>query len=697
MNIGVIGAGMISEVYLDNMVNKFDNLNVLAVADMNLENAKKRAEQFGIRACSVEELLADPEIEMVVNLTPLGAHYPVIRQALNAGKHVYTEKTIAWTTEEAEELLKLADEKGLYLGSAPDTFLGSALQAAKAAIEDQLIGKIYSFAISANRNNQLLISAISFLRAPGIGVVLDYGVYYITALCSMLGPVDRVGAMVSAPVKKYQNLIPQSPEFGTMIDNPNETQVSAVIRLENGITGTFHIDTDSLLMDEAVFVIYGEKGILYLSDPNQFGGEIKYQPNSIDPMKPAESITLWQFTPYNENNRGVGPAEMAKAIENHTINRTSKEMAYHVLDVLEGILSCGENGGFVDIKSTFDVIPKALEQRKVDIKNIGHINFQVRNAQEMRKFYTEVLGMKPQFCLTVRDLADSMKQYYGAEIEEQLAPLLNAGVEIPWIEYFKLADRQYLEFFYDLGNEYGDSVSYEDYYGFRKVNYEVADIQEMYAQVKNAGVKVKEEVHPVADGSIEFAVYDPDGNEIQFTQYTEHTRIPLTTEMEKKKFSHVRNTTQLAFQVKDEVNMMNFYTKGLGLKKAFTLTYGMLGEYLEKVGGADDQMLGGLKMMGNMPCIDYIEIAPHQYIEFFYCTGQSKKEERDRSKLYGYQHFCLEVPNIHAAWDAVIYNGIKPDTEITLGAEGAYQFWIVDPDGNRLELMEYAPGAMQLL
>ena len=254
-----------------------------------------------------------------------------------------------------------------------------------------------------------------------------------------------------------------------------------------------------------------------------------------------------------------------------------------------------------------------------------------------------------------------------------------------------------MEFFYDLGNPYGNSIKYEEYYGFKKVNYEVDDIQSMYERVTNAGIEVKEEIHPTADGSVEFSVLDPDGNEIQFTQYTEHTLIPISSDQKRESFSNVRYTTQIALNVEDEVNMMNFYTRGLGLKKVFTLTYGIIAQYMEEVGNTDIQTITSLKMMGNIPCIDYIEVAPHQFIEFLYCMGQHKKEQRDRSKIYGYQHFCLEVPNIKEAWEAVVYNGIHPDTEIALGTEGAYQFWITDPDGNKLELMEYAPGAKQLL
>lgn len=695
MNIGVIGAGTISEIYLTNMTTKHPNLKVLGVADLNRESAEKRAAQFGIKAYTVEELLADQEVEMVVNLTPVGAHYGVIRSALEAGKHVYTEKTMTDDLPKAQELMKLAEEKGLYLGSAPDTFMGSALQAARTAIDDGLLGEIHSFAISANRNNDVLLSLFAFLRQPGAGVLLDYGVYYMTALASLLGPVARVGGIVGAPYKTHMNILP-GPNFGQVMDTPNESQVSAILQLANGITGTLHIDTDSNMFDETFFAIYGTKGILYLSDPNQFGGDVRFHPNFMDPSHPAKPVTLWSFTPYSDQARGIGPAEMAQAIAEGRTNRASKEMAAHVLEVLQAILSGGETGSFVDIRSRF-AIPEPLKQKPVPITNIGHITFQLKNEAEMTRFYTEILGMKPLFTLTVSDLAESLKKQYGESAVEPLKPLLEAGVEVPWIDYLKLSDRQYLEFFHNLGMSYGEMGNREEYYGFKKVNYEVDDIQAMRDRLINAGVALKEDVHTTVDGSREMAVLDPDGNEIQFTEYGKDSVIPLTPAGKREPYSPLKFTTQVALQIQDEINMRNFYCRGLGLKKVFTLTYGDLANSLERSGMADEQTLSGLRMMAAMPCIDYIEVAPHQYIEFFYCTGQEKKEERDLSKFYGYQHICLEVTDIHAAWDAVTYNGIKPDTEIALGAEGAYQFWLVDPDGNRLELMEYAPGAKQLL
>lgn len=694
MNIGVIGAGTISEIYLENMTKAHPNLKVLGVADLNRESAEKRAAQFGIKAYTVDELLVDPEIEMVVNLTPVGAHYSVIRSALEAGKHVYTEKTVTNDSARAQELIKLAEEKNLYLGSAPDTFMGNAFQAARTAIDDGLLGEIHSFAISANRNNDVLLSLFAFLRQPGTGVLLDYGVYYVTALASLLGPVARVGGIVGTPYKTHVNILP-GPNFGEVMDTPNESQVSAILQLKNGITGTLHIDTDSNMFDETYFAIYGTKGILYLPDPNQFGGEVRFQPNYMDPGKPAKPIVLWKFTSWEGNARGIGPAEMADAIENHRLNRTSKEMAAHVLEVLEAILSGGENGGFVDIHSDF-IKPEPLAQKPVPVTNIGHITFQLKNEAEMVRFYTEIIGMKPLFTLTVSDLAESLKAQYGDGAVEQLKPLLESGVEVPWIQYLKLSDRQYLEFFHNLGMQYTQMENREEYYGFRKVSYEVDNVESMRQRLLDAGIPLKEDIHMTINGSKELTVLDPDGNEIQFTEYGANTVIPLKEAGNHEPCSPCRFTTQVALQIQDEINMRNFYCRGLGLKKVFTLTYGDLADGLQRSGTADEQTLAGLRMMAALPCIDYVEIAPHQYIEFFYCTGQEKKEERNLQTYYGYQHICLEVSDIHTAWDAVIHNGIKPDTEIALGTEGAYQFWLTDPDGNKLELMEYAPGAKQL-
>ncbi len=705
-NVGVIGSGAISDIYLKNMMEKFERLEVVAVASKHLEHAEKKAEAYGIRACTVEELLADADIDIVVNLTPVGAHYELIKSALLAGKHVYTEKTITDDMEKAGELLALSEEKGLYLGSAPDTFLGAALQTARAVIDQGTLGEIHSFVISANRSNDLLLSVFSFLREPGAGILHDYAVYYVTALVSLLGPVARVGGVTSAPYPQHRNIMPMSPEFGQMMDTPNESQVSAIVQLENGITGTLHMDADSNCRDEAFFAIYGTKGILYLTDPNQFGGTVRFLPNAMDPRTPVKASELWNFSQYSENSRGIGPAEMADAIVEGRPCRASKELAVHVLEVLTGILSGGENGGFVDISSTCEQ-PQPMPQRPVGIRNIGHVSFNTKDMEKMLHFYVDVLGMKHAFTLTMKDLLAHIPEHAEKPIDlseeekaryQKMKEWMETSADKPWITYLKLADGQFLELFHDMGNLTRTIENRNENYGYTKLNYEVEDIDRLRERLLAEGIKLDMDVHTSLDGARELVVHDPEGNEVQFTEYPtgDKARIPMEKNAEHNVCSELSYTTQVAYQVQDEINMEQFYCRGLGLKKVMTLTYGELAEAMAAGKAADEMTIMGMRMMGNQPWLDYIEVAPHQYIELFHTAGRQLKEDRDLSDAYGYQHLCLEVDDIQAAYDAVVANGITPDTEIQLGADGAYQFWLVDPDGNRLELMEYAPGAKQL-
>ena len=352
MRVGVIGTGAISDIYLQNMINRFEQLEVVSVAAKHRENARKKAVQYGLEDCTVEEMLADPRIEMVVILTPVGTHYNLIKAALLAGKHVYTEKTITDDLAKAEELLVLAEEKQLYLGSAPDTFLGAAWQTAKKVIDEGRLGEIHSFAITANRNNDVLQARFKFLREPKAGVLLDYAVYYMTALVSLLGPVEKVAGFVSTPYPTRTVILPDSPEYGHTISTPNESEVSAILRLKNGISGTFHIDTESNTYNESAFVIYGARGILYLPNSNEFGGSVKFAPDTMDWDKPAVMEDIPREFPYADNSRGIGPAEMAEAIWEKRKNRASKEMAYHVLEVLTAIQKSSENEVFCDIRFT---------------------------------------------------------------------------------------------------------------------------------------------------------------------------------------------------------------------------------------------------------------------------------------------------------------------------------------------------------
>jgi len=352
MVTGVIGAGAISGIYLKNMIRRFPDLEVKSIASAHMENARKKAEEFGLRAVTVEEMLDDPDIGMVIVLTPVGSHEGLIRQALEHGKHVYTEKTLTDSPETARRLLELADAKGLWLGSAPDTFLGAAMQTARKALDDGLLGEVHSFSVSATRCNDMLLSLFSFLREPGCGILYDYAVYYVTSLVSLLGPVERVGAMVSAPYPTHTGIIPGRPEYGKAFASPNESQVSAALRMRSGVTGTFHLDAETVNADVAWFTIFGTKGMLKLTDPNQFGGDVMFFPTETDGWKPLQGRKLEPVSAYSDDCRGIGPQEMAEAIREGRPGRASKEMACHVLDVLSAMLAGGKDGAFREIAST---------------------------------------------------------------------------------------------------------------------------------------------------------------------------------------------------------------------------------------------------------------------------------------------------------------------------------------------------------
>ncbi len=350
---GVIGAGAISEVYLENLTGCFKQwIHVKSISANHLENARRKAEKYGLNACTTEEMMNDPEIEMIINLTPLEAHEELIRNALNHGKHVYTEKTITEGYAQADELSKLAQKNNLYLGSAPDTFLGSSIQTAKKAIQDGMLGEVNSFSIAINRNNDILTSMFPFLRKKGAGILRDYVVYYLTAIAVLLGPFAQTAAFLKAPYQKRICILPQSPEYGREIETPNESIASMILKLDNGITGTIHDDSESYLNDRADFIIYGKKGILLLSDPNYFGGSVRFIPAIPEDMsKTPEPVILDLVNEYRDNCRGLGAAEMAVSIRSNRKHRTTAELALHILETIEAIETSAAEERFVNIKS----------------------------------------------------------------------------------------------------------------------------------------------------------------------------------------------------------------------------------------------------------------------------------------------------------------------------------------------------------
>ena len=353
--IGIIGAGMISRTYLDSLIAKFDIIKVEAIADRSGERAGELAKEYGIRAVTVDQILEDETIEIIVNLTPPGAHGEVIEKILNSGKHAYTEKCFALTTDIAAKLCRLADEKGLYLGCAPDTFFSGWAQSARRLIDSGVLGTITSFAMVGNRDNERLLSAMDYMNRPGGGIILDYSVYYLTNLINMLGPVRRVSANIKAPYPTHVNQFELSPHFGETFDAPNESQFYSVLELENGITGTVSINADSVFFDQTYYAVYGNKGIMYLGCPDWFAGQVYIYDNTYDFAQAETPKRILQENPFgfNKDSRGVGVADMAWAIREGRGARASKERAFHVMDIQECMVKSHENNGvFITVNST---------------------------------------------------------------------------------------------------------------------------------------------------------------------------------------------------------------------------------------------------------------------------------------------------------------------------------------------------------
>ncbi len=361
MTVGVNGAGAISDIFLENMINRFEILHVKSICSRKFEKAEKKAKQYGIQATTYQAMLLDPDIDIIVNLTPADAHFEIIKAALEAGKHVFTEKVMAETYQQAKELCRLADEKGLILGSAPETFMGSACQTGLKALREGMTGEVTSFHIQANRNLNDLTSISPSLRVPGGGIGKDYGIYYLTEVLCILGPVKKVAGIRKNPKPVRKNSVPSHPEFGQEFTIADETQLYGFLELASGICGTIHLNGESVIQDEGGIELFGKKGILRLPCANYMGGDVLFAPGISDWSKRAEETILENKFAFSDNSRGIGVADIAWAIQHRKRNRASKEMAAHAVEVFEGFYQSSEDGMRKNISSTFEV-PEAMPE-----------------------------------------------------------------------------------------------------------------------------------------------------------------------------------------------------------------------------------------------------------------------------------------------------------------------------------------------
>ena len=363
LNVGIIGCGNISGAYLS-LAPNFEHYNITSCADLNFSAAKAQADEYGCEAKTVDELLADKSIDIVVNLTVPNAHREVSMAVLNAGKHVYSEKPFVLSVEDGQALLDLAKKNGLRVGSAPDTFLGGAHQAARQCLDAGTVGQIIGGScMCMSHGMESWHPNPDFFFQPGGGPILDLGPYYISNLVQLLGPVKRVVAMSGRAFS--ERVIGSEERMGETVPVDVDTSVHSILEFEQGAQVSFGTSWDVWSHEHNHMELYGTLGSLYVPDPNRFGDNIRYTledeqtvlpplealgaPNEID--EPDEPIA---------NYRGAGLADMAAAIKEDREHRCNGELALHVIDVLTSISRSAEERQFVELQTRCER-PAALD------------------------------------------------------------------------------------------------------------------------------------------------------------------------------------------------------------------------------------------------------------------------------------------------------------------------------------------------
>lgn len=356
LGVGIIGCGNISAAYLK-LAPTFRGIEVRACSDINTEAAQARAKEFGVRAETVEGLLAAKDIDIVVNLTVPAVHYEVSAKVLDAGKHVYSEKPFVLSLAEGRDLADRAAKRGLQVGSAPDTFLGGAHQFARHVIEQGLVGRITGGTCHVlSPGMEHWHPNPDFFFKPGGGPILDLGPYYISNLVQLIGPVKRVAAMSSVP--SPQRKITSQPRNGEMIDVETPTTIHAILEFENGALITLGASWDVKAHGHRPMELYGTEASLIVPDPNFFGGKVEL----VGPGGEAKDLPEWEHPlgiPNQEHGQGrmanyrtAGLADMAVGIMENRPYRCSLDLALHVVDVMTAILHSGEQGQFITLTTS---------------------------------------------------------------------------------------------------------------------------------------------------------------------------------------------------------------------------------------------------------------------------------------------------------------------------------------------------------
>jgi len=355
LNAGIIGCGNISEAYLM-LASQFNGYQIVAVADIDQSAADARAVAFNCRSLTVDALLADKSIELVVNLTVPNAHFEISKAALQAGKHVYSEKPYVLSIEEGLELRKVAAANGVRIGSAPDTFLGGSHQRARELVDSGAIGKVIGGSCYFQSHGmEGWHPQPDFFYQKGGGPILDMGAYYVSNLVQLLGPVKQVAAMSSKPYA--QRTISSEPRAGETIDVEVQTTVNGILKFAQGAQITFAASWDVWASENNLIELHGTEKSMFLADPNHFGGEVRISDGTEEERyAPLASLSEPKFEDargeMKANYRGIGLADMVAAIAEGREHRCNGDLALHVMDTLLSLLKSAESGQFESLSTT---------------------------------------------------------------------------------------------------------------------------------------------------------------------------------------------------------------------------------------------------------------------------------------------------------------------------------------------------------
>ena len=349
VKVAMIGVGAISGIYLKNITETFHELELIGVCDLVRERAEKAQAEYHIPKLyeTMHDAFADPEVQIVLNLTRPIEHYEVTKAALQSGKHVYSEKPLGADLEEGKALVKLAQENGLYLGGAPDTFLGAGLQTCRRIIDDGIIGDVIgAAAFMICRGHESWHPDPEFYYKRGGGPMMDMGPYYVTALVNLVGGVK---AVIGVTKSTYSTrLVTSAPKRGQVVTVDVPTYVTGTMEFENGAVGTIFTTFDVHYPAQARLEIYGTQGTLFVPDPNYFGGPISlYTPED----KAVKEFPL--LYDYKENSRGLGLADMANALLNGREARADYKQTLHVLEILTAFEKSSDVHGRVELGTQF--------------------------------------------------------------------------------------------------------------------------------------------------------------------------------------------------------------------------------------------------------------------------------------------------------------------------------------------------------